>query len=81
MSFILSVLDWFKSRIFGIGTVLAAFVALLMTMKRAGQQSERLKQLEEILGNVGKKDGAAQKVDRLPDGDAARRLRDEWRRD
>lgn len=81
MGWVLSLLGWAKARAVAIGSVVAASIALLITARRSGQQKERLKQLEEVLKNVRKKDGATEKVDRLPDGDAARRLRDTWSRD
>lgn len=81
MMWLLSVVGWIKSRVVGIATFFAAAIALVLTARKSGQHAERVKELEEVLKNVRKKDGATEKVDRMPDGDAARRLRDTWSRD
>jgi hypothetical protein len=76
---------WLKTRIFIIGGAVGALVFTFLSIrnagKAAGKNEEKVKQFESILENVRKRDEVTQRVDRMPDGGASRRLRDKWSRD
>lgn len=81
MMFFLGIIEWVKAKLAFIVGGAAAALAAIALIKRSGRQDERVDQLNKVLDSVGKKNETARKVDRLPDGDAARRLRDQWSRD
>lgn len=79
--FFLAAFEWVKARVAAIVGGFVALAAIFALVKRSGRQEERVKQLEQILDNVRKKDETTKSVERLPSGDASRRLRDKWSRD
>jgi hypothetical protein len=54
---------------------------ILLRVKNAGKQEEQIKHLENTLDALRKKEEVIREVERLPNGDAARRLLDKWSRD
>jgi seryl-tRNA(Sec) selenium transferase len=81
MLWFLTVIDWFKAKaLFLFGIVVAALTAY-SAIRRQGKQAAQIEHLEQSIKNVRKKDEVTQKIERLPDGDAASRLRDKWSRD
>lgn len=81
MIYILAVINWLRSGFAAVLGGAAAILAAVLLVKRSGRQDAKVEQLEQILDNVRKKDEIVKKVERLPDGNAARRLRDQWSRD
>jgi hypothetical protein len=81
MIYILAAIEWLKVRFAAILGAAAAILAAVAFIKRSGRQDAKVEQLEQVLENVRKKDETVKKIERLPDGDAARRLRDQWSRD
>jgi hypothetical protein len=82
---ILNAWIWIKAKavfIAGVlGAAILAFLSIRSAGKSAGKNEEKVKQFESILENVRKRDEVTQRVERMPDGDASRRLRDKWSRD
>jgi len=76
-----SFLGWVKARAVLIGATVVGVMAAIASIRRGGKQAARIEHLEQSLKNVRKKDEVTQKVERLPSGDAAGRLRDKWSRD
>jgi hypothetical protein len=72
---------WLKTKLVLFGVLAAGVLALFWSIKRSGRQDEKIETLERTLINVLKKEEVAREVERLPVGDAARRLHDNWRRD
>lgn len=59
----------------------AALCALLVGAKRQGKMNEVAARLGEQAANMRVARDAERSMDRRPDGDAARELRDRWSRD
>jgi hypothetical protein len=78
---ILTAWIWVKSKIGMIVAIVGAAAVAFFSIRSAGKNAERAKQLEQVLKNVRTKDAVNQKVQRLPGGSAADRLRDKWSRD
>jgi hypothetical protein len=76
-----SFLTWIKARVIVITAAVVGLIAAYATIRRGGKQAARIEHFEQTLKNVRKKDEVTQKVERMPSGDAADRLRDKWSRD
>jgi len=77
----ISVFGWLKARAVLIATGALGLIAAFNAIRRGGKQAAKIEHLEQALKNVRKKDEVTQKVERMPVGDAADRLRDKWSRD
>jgi hypothetical protein len=76
-----SFLSWIKTRAILLGAAAVGLLAAIATIRRGGKQAARIEHFEQTIKNVRKKDEVTQKVERMPSGDAADRLRDKWSRD
>jgi uncharacterized low-complexity protein len=74
---------WAKVKIYAalIGASLLAILVAALKIRKSGRDAERVKNLESTIEAMRKKEGVAREVNRLPDGDAADRLRKHWSRD
>lgn len=63
------------------GTIAVAVLAALALVRKSGRDAERAERGADTLRDVEKAKDVERKIDRLPDGAAAERLRDKWSRD
>jgi hypothetical protein len=61
--------------------IAAGLLAVFASIRKQGKQAAQIEHLEKTLQNVRKRDEVTQKIERLPSGTAADRLRDKWSRD
>lgn len=78
---IISALLWLKTRLYFILGLLSVAAAAVISIRQSGKQAERVDAMKDTLKAVKKKSEVEREVDRNPDGDAAKRLRDVWSRD
>lgn len=81
MIWIMEALGWLKAKALLLVGVVLGVVAVLASIRKQGKQAAQIEHLEETLKNVRKRDEVTQKIERLPSGSAADRLRDKWTRD
>lgn len=74
-------ITWLKLRLLAAVSILSMAVAAYFKIKSIGKNQEKVKSLERRIESLQKKEEVVREVDRLPDGDAAKRLRDSWSRD
>jgi uncharacterized membrane-anchored protein YhcB (DUF1043 family) len=74
-------LTWLKVRIAMIVGLIGVALATYFKIKQSGKNEQKVKDLTTHVDALKKKQEVAREVDRLPDGDAAKRLRDAWSRD
>ena len=74
-------ITWLKLRLLAAVSILGLAVAAYFKIKSIGRSQEKVKDLQQRLNSLRKKEEVSREVDRLPDGDAAKRLRDSWSRD
>jgi thiosulfate reductase cytochrome b subunit len=72
---------WIKARALLVLGVISLVGAALLRVRQSGKQAEQNKQLKDTIKAIRKKEEVQREVDRLGDGDAAKRLRDVWTRD
>lgn len=72
---------WLKLRIAAIIGLVGLAFAAYFKIKQDGKAEQKVKDLNANLDALKKSKEVSREVDRLPDGDAARRLRDVWSRD
>jgi hypothetical protein len=64
-----------------VGASALAILVAVLKIRKSGRDAERVRNLEATIEAIKKKEGVAREIDRLPDGDAADRLRKHWSRD
>jgi hypothetical protein len=72
---------WLKLRLLAAASIVGLLVAAYFKIKSIGKNEERVKDLQKRIDSMRKKEEVSREVDRLPDGDAVKRLRDTWTRD
>lgn len=63
------------------GTIIVAVLGALALVRKSGRDAERAERGADTLRDVEKAKDVERKIDALPDGAAAERLRDKWSRD
>jgi len=76
-----SAIVWLKARAYLILGALTALAAAVVAVRQSGKQAEKVDAMKANIKAIKKKVEVEREVDRIPDGDAAKRLRDSWSRD
>lgn len=74
-------ITWLKIRLLAFISLVSVAVAAYFKIKSIGKKEEQVKDLKGRVEALKKQTEVSREVDRLPDGDAAKRLRDSWSRD
>lgn len=77
----LTFLTVIRSKITWAIVAIAAALIMFLRVKKMGATEEQIKHLEQTLDAIRTREEVRNEVERLPDGDAARRLHDTWSRD
>jgi len=77
----LTFLTVIRSKITWAIVAIAAGLIMFLRVKKMGATEEQVKHLEKTLDAIRTREEVRNEVERLPDGDAASRLRDNWSRD
>lgn len=74
-------ITWLKIRLLAFISLLSVAAAAYFKIKSIGKNEQQAKDLKKRVDALQKQTEVSREVDRLPDGDAAKRLRDSWSRD